>query len=96
MSLRSDKNITEIGFFMFKATKRFIAGAICPRCSEMDKLTIFKEGGGGYRHCVSCGFKDQMFLQSDPKEVETRVNISKEEKLAETQTVRLVDPKELH
>jgi hypothetical protein len=37
-----------------------------------------------------------MFLQSDPKEVETRVNISKEEKLAETQTVRLVDPKELH
>jgi hypothetical protein len=36
-----------------------------------------------------------MFLQSDPKEVETRVNLSKEEKIATTQTVRLIDPKDL-
>tara|TARA_B110000971_G_C19681251_1_gene351198 strand:+ start:227 stop:472 length:246 start_codon:yes stop_codon:yes gene_type:complete len=80
---------------MFKAKKRFIAGAICPRCSEMDKITIFQENEKDFRHCVSCGFTDQMFLQSDPKEVETRVNLSKEEKIATTQTVRLIDPKDL-
>ena len=78
---------------MFKAKKRFIAGAVCPRCSEMDKLTIFRVDEKESRECVSCGFKEQMLLQSVPKELETRVNLSAEEKLAEVQTVRLVDPK---
>ncbi|MDX2349385.1 MAG: YheV family putative zinc ribbon protein [Porticoccus sp.] len=77
---------------MFKAQKRFIAGAVCPRCSEMDKLTVFIEDGKDFRECVSCGFKEQMFLQSAPKELETRVNLTDEEKLAETKPVRLVDP----
>jgi uncharacterized metal-binding protein (TIGR02443 family) len=79
---------------MFKANKRFIAGAVCPRCGEMDKLTVFSEDEKDFRECISCGFKEQMFLQSTPKELETRVNLSAEEKLAEIQTVRLVDPNE--
>tara|TARA_B110000503_G_scaffold141619_1_gene235694 strand:- start:114 stop:359 length:246 start_codon:yes stop_codon:yes gene_type:complete len=78
---------------MFKAQKRFIAGAVCPRCSEMDKLTVFSEDDKDFRECVSCGFKEQMFLQSVPKELETRVNLTSEEKQAETKTVRLVDPR---
>jgi uncharacterized metal-binding protein (TIGR02443 family) len=81
---------------MFKAKKRFIAGAVCPRCSEMDKLTIFSEAEKEYRECVSCGFKEQMFLQSEPKEINTRVNKTKEEKELEIQPVRLVDPGKLH
>ncbi|MDO7653322.1 MAG: YheV family putative metal-binding protein [Porticoccus sp.] len=81
---------------MFKAKKRFIAGAVCPRCSEMDKLTIFSEAEKEYRECVSCGFKEQMFLQSEPKEINTRVNKTKEEKELEVQPVRLVDPGKLH
>lgn len=81
---------------MFKAKKRFIAGAVCPRCSEMDKLTIFREAEKEYRECVSCGFKEQMFLQSEPKEINTRVNKTKEEKELEVQPVRLVDPGKLH
>ncbi|MFT7299757.1 MAG: putative metal-binding protein (TIGR02443 family) [Porticoccus sp.] len=78
---------------MFKAKKRFIAGAVCPRCSEMDKLTVFSEDDKDFRECVSCGFKEQMFLQGAPKELETRVNLTSEEKQAETKTVRLVDPR---
>lgn len=79
---------------MFKAKKRFIAGAVCPRCSEMDKLTIFKKGEKEFRECVSCGFREQMLLQSTPNELDTRVNKTKEEKEAETQPLRLVDPNE--
>ena len=81
---------------MFKAKKRFIAGAVCPRCNEMDKLTIFSDNGKEYRECVGCGFKEQMFLQSAPKELDTRVNKTKEEKEAEVQPVKLVDPGKLH
>lgn len=81
---------------MFKANKRFIAGAVCPRCSEMDKLMVFSEGEKEFRECVSCGFKEQMFLQGQPKELETRVNKTQEEKEAETQPVRLIDPKDLN
>ena len=82
--------------FKYKAKKRFIAGAVCPKCSEMDKLTIYNENGQDFRHCIKCGFNDKMLLQSDPKELETRVNVSKEEKLAETQIVSLIDPKDIH
>lgn len=76
---------------MFKAQKRFIAGAICPRCSEVDKLVVFREAEKEYRECVSCGFKEQMLLQSEPKELETRVNMTTEEKQAETQPVKFID-----
>jgi Zn ribbon nucleic-acid-binding protein len=62
----------------------------------MDKLTIYNESGQDFRQCVKCGFNDKMLLQSDPKELETRVNVSKEQKLAETQTVTLIDPKNIH
>lgn len=44
---------------MTRTVKRFIAGAVCPRCSEMDKITMFEEEGTQFRECVACGFKDQ-------------------------------------
>ncbi|MAD57386.1 MAG: hypothetical protein CMK44_02265 [Porticoccus sp.] len=82
--------------FKFKAKKRFIAGAICPKCSAMDKLIIYNENGQDFRECIECGFNDKMLLQSNPKELETRVNMSREKKLAETQIVKLIDPKNIH
>ena len=36
--------------------RRFIAGAVCPRCGLMDKIVV--EAGGEERLCVSCGFTD--------------------------------------
>ena len=39
--------------------KRFIAGAVCPRCAEMDKLTMYPDDNETqHRECVSCGFTD--------------------------------------
>lgn len=46
---------------MFKAQKRFIAGAVCPKCSEMDKLVMYRnESGKETRECVACGYIDVM------------------------------------
>lgn len=37
--------------------KRFIAGAVCPKCAAMDKLRMFhNEEGGEVRECVACDF----------------------------------------
>ena len=58
--------------------KRFIAGAVCPRCSEMDSIVVFKIDSEHHRECVSCDFKEVTRFddaQDSPKaELETRVN----------------------
>jgi len=35
--------------------KRFIAGAICPKCSAMDTMALTKEDNVEKVTCVSCG-----------------------------------------
>ena len=46
---------------MFKASKRFIAGAVCPKCAEMDKLVMYRnEDDVETRECVACGYNDVM------------------------------------
>lgn len=59
--------------------RRFVAGAVCPRCSEMDKLVVYSEEGKDYRECVACGFKDEMIFKYGSRELETRVNKTEEE-----------------
>ncbi|MFR0715350.1 YheV family putative zinc ribbon protein [Enterobacterales bacterium BD_CKDN230030183-1A_HGKHYDSX7] len=61
---------------MNKTKKRFIAGAVCPACSEPDKLMMWNEDGVPHRECVACGFTDTLNEQglSVPKELGTRVN----------------------
>ncbi|EJT82644.1 hypothetical protein PPS11_45632 [Pseudomonas putida S11] len=57
-----------------KTKKRFIAGAVCPACSETDKLMMWNEDGVPHRECVACGFTDTLNEQglSVPKELGTR------------------------
>ncbi|GGC67005.1 YheV family putative zinc ribbon protein [Marinobacter halophilus] len=57
--------------------KRFIAGAVCPRCAEMDKITMFTDDAGEQvRECVACGYTDALSDLEQPSaaELETRVN----------------------
>ncbi|MFD1008884.1 MULTISPECIES: YheV family putative zinc ribbon protein [Oceanisphaera] len=35
--------------------KRFIAGAVCPNCSESDTMMLYLEHGVEKVECVSCG-----------------------------------------
>ena len=39
--------------------RRFIAGAVCPRCSEMDKMVIYGNAEGLFRECIGCGYEDK-------------------------------------
>ena len=59
----------------------------------MDKLVAYTDGGVNFRECVNCGFKDELRLSSAPREVQTRVNVSRDEIARQTIPVRIVDPK---
>ncbi len=56
--------------------KRFIAGAVCPACSEPDKLMMWSIDDVPHRECVACGYADTLNAQgqSVPSELGTRVN----------------------
>ena len=64
----------------YSTKRRFVAGAVCPRCSEMDKLVVYSEEGKDYRECVACGYKDEMRFKPQQRELDTRVNLTEEEK----------------
>ena len=76
--------------------KRFIAGAICPRCAAMDRVRTWEQNGVRYRDCVACDFFEQLPIEepTGAEEIETRVNRTREEqKNSDVQTVRILDPK---
>ncbi len=56
--------------------KRFVAGAVCPRCAEMDTLKMYRDAEREHRECIKCGFEDSLRLDGtpEPAELETRVN----------------------
>ncbi|MDX1724525.1 MAG: YheV family putative zinc ribbon protein [Pseudomonas sp.] len=58
--------------------RRFIAGAVCPACSEMDKIQMWDEDGVPHRECVACGYADTLDERGNsvPRELPTRVNVS--------------------
>lgn len=39
--------------------KRFIAGVVCPKCAEMDKIRMYRdESDAEIRDCIACGFTE--------------------------------------
>ena len=68
--------------------KRFIAGAVCPSCSAMDRIVMYREGESDYRECVECGFKDEMRFKSGVRELDTRVNQDEKKVKQETQVLQ--------
>ncbi len=54
--------------------RRFIAGAVCPRCSEMDKIVVDLDNDS--RECVACGYAQGRPKDSgaDASELPTRVS----------------------
>ena len=57
--------------------KRFIAGAVCPACSEMDKIQMWNVDGVPNRERVACGYADTLDERGNsvPKELPTRVTL---------------------
>ena len=79
--------------------RRFIAGAVCPRCALMDKIVVDLDTD--QRECVSCGFVEarpdnkptQQQTESVSLELPTRVSRAAA-RLTETEAepVKLMDP----
>ncbi len=74
------------------ATRRFIAGAICPKCKAMDKIVLHKHGDQQQRECIACGFKDDLQDLGAAPELATRVT-PQNNTADEVQSVTLIDPK---
>ena len=72
--------------------KRFIAGAVCPKCSAMDTVRVYNLEGKDYRECVACDFSDEMHFQPQVRELETRVNTTEEEKKSDVQVLVFPSP----
>tara|TARA_R110001592_G_scaffold177076_2_gene417297 strand:- start:110023 stop:110271 length:249 start_codon:yes stop_codon:yes gene_type:complete len=74
--------------------KRFIAGAVCPKCAEMDRLVSYTNDDGMFKECVACGFKEKQIVQIETSELDTRVNhFPESEEEDEVQVVQLISPK---
>ncbi|WP_108126635.1 YheV family putative zinc ribbon protein [Saccharospirillum mangrovi] len=72
---------------------RFIAGAVCPRCGEMDTLKAGNDGNVMVRECVECGFTDRISDSVNaPTELTTRVSEPQRPSDTEAQPVRIIDP----
>lgn len=84
--------------------RRFIAGAVCPRCALMDKIVVNLDTD--QRECVACGFtearpEDKPAVRGAPasvpvtpaRELPTRVSRPAARRVETTaEPVRLVDP----
>jgi uncharacterized metal-binding protein (TIGR02443 family) len=87
--------------------KRFIAGVVCPKCGEMDKIRMYRdEDDTELRDCVACGFtetytqhkeaKEAATAQSEPlfEELTTRVTpVGKALYDEEEKPLRIMDPR---
>ncbi|MDA9368488.1 YheV family putative metal-binding protein [Flavobacteriaceae bacterium] len=71
--------------------RRFIAGAVCPRCAAMDRIVVHADGET--RECIDCGFSDAR-PTAGPEAVPTRVTrpVARRVETA-AEPVRLLDPR---
>jgi len=71
--------------------KRFIAGAVCPRCGIMDRIRMFESEEGTFQECVSCGYKDRQPTEAEmaqAAELETRVTHKAQPRKTTAQPIR--------
>jgi len=75
---------------MSEIIKRFIAGAVCPRCGEMDRLVTYANEVGTFKECVACHFEEKQQVELELNELDTRVNHLSNTELPEEKDVQVV------
>jgi len=78
---------------LFSEQKRFIAGAVCPKCGAIDKVVAYSKESKDYRECVACSFVDQLSVTASAPLPVTRVVKSERKDDAPAELVTLVDLK---
>ena len=75
----------------FQIRRRFIAGAVCPRCAAMDRIVVDLDTDR--RECVACGFNESRPLAAGSEEPKTRVNRASARRVETcAEPVKLVNP----
>ena len=75
----------------FRPRRRFIAGAVCPRCAAMDRLVVDLDTDR--RECVACGFSEARPEPPAAAEVPPRVpRASPRRSETAAEVVNLIDP----
>lgn len=82
-------------------TSRFIAGAVCPQCREIDRIVVRDTGAGLEQACIACGFSQPapQATQKGQKAIDGLVPRGKPERRSVadnasigSQPVRFIDP----
>ncbi len=78
--------------------RRFIAGAVCPRCGAMDRIVVDTQTDR--RECVACGFSEERPEAAapapgiPPRELPTRVTRPAARRVeTPAEAVTLIDPR---
>ena len=56
---------------MVKDRKRFIAGAICPACSSLDRIFVYSDKHVKIQQCWACGHKEKKVMRSHTVDAST-------------------------
>ena len=75
--------------------KRFIAGAICSSCGEIDTIQMFtNEDGSQTKQCVECNYSEALSAEPNLEGRLPEARIPREEKVLEDNTdiVRIIQP----
>lgn len=77
--------------------KRFIAGAVCPRCGSQDSVRAERDPERRLlrRECVECDFSDVLY-DAPLDELPTRVTAPDPMDQVTSQPIRILDPTTLH
>lgn len=72
--------------------RRFIAGAVCPRCGKMDKIVVDMDTQT--RECIDCGFNEgRPADKRNQPELPTRVSRAAARRVeTPAEAVTLIDP----
>lgn len=72
--------------------RRFIAGAVCPRCGVMDRTVI--DLASERRECIACGFGEERPQAGAAPEPPTRVSRAAARRVeTAAEPVRLLEPR---
>lgn len=69
---------------MTEIIKRFIAGAVCPKCQALDRLVVYRQDEKEFCACVACDYRKQQETEAKP----VVAKIGKKE-----QIIRVIRPK---
>ena len=75
--------------------KRFIAGAVCPSCGEMDTIRMYSDAAGHQtKECVECEYSETLLSKPGLEGNLPETRISREEKALEDSVdiVRIITP----